>query len=101
MQYHVARDGQQMGKISEADLQSGLQDGRFLPTDLVWRDGMAQWTPLGDLKLSGTPAVTSPGPGLTVRRPTSVAGAAGPPSVAGPAPAAYTPQVSAAKALPH
>lgn len=49
MQYHVSRDGHQLGKVSEAELRAGFADGHFLPTDLVWRDGMAQWTPLGEV----------------------------------------------------
>ncbi len=49
MHYHVARDGQQLGQISEEDLRAGLFDGRYLTTDLAWKEGMAQWTPLGEL----------------------------------------------------
>ncbi|RBP47221.1 uncharacterized protein DUF4190 [Roseimicrobium gellanilyticum] len=49
MQYHVSRNGHQLGKVSEADLRAGFAEGHFLATDLVWRDGMAQWTPLGEV----------------------------------------------------
>lgn len=60
MQYHVAREGQQLGTVSEADLKAGLAEGRFLPTDLAWGEGMTQWTPLGDLRLLGAPAPLRP-----------------------------------------
>jgi hypothetical protein len=60
MQYHVVRDGQQLGKVSEADLKRGLGDGHYLATDLVWRDGMAEWKPLGEvLGLPAQPASSS------------------------------------------
>ncbi|RBP47222.1 uncharacterized protein DUF4190 [Roseimicrobium gellanilyticum] len=46
MQYHVGRDGQQFGQFTEEEIRQGLEGGRFLPSDLVWRDGMPQWKPL-------------------------------------------------------
>ena len=30
------------------DIVAGLASGRFLASDLAWREGMAAWTPLGD-----------------------------------------------------
>lgn len=47
--YHIGRDGQQIGQYSLSDLQSGYASGTFLPTDLVWREGMANWMSLRDL----------------------------------------------------
>jgi hypothetical protein len=46
MQYHVGRDGQQFGQFTEEQIRQGLESGRFLPSDLVWREGMPQWKPL-------------------------------------------------------
>jgi hypothetical protein len=60
MHYHVARDGQQLGSISEAELKAGLHDGRFLPTDLAWREGMNEWTPVSALKLVASAEVAVP-----------------------------------------
>ncbi|QIF00577.1 DUF4190 domain-containing protein [Roseimicrobium sp. ORNL1] len=60
MHYHVARDGQQLGRISEAELKAGLHDGRFLPTDLAWREGMSEWTPIRDLNLVANAEVVVP-----------------------------------------
>ena len=46
MQIHVARPPAQLGVFSQEEGAAGLQDGRFLPTDQGWREGMAAWTPL-------------------------------------------------------
>lgn len=46
MQYHVGRDGQQFGQFTEEQIRQGLESGRFLTSDLTWREGMPQWKPL-------------------------------------------------------
>ncbi len=48
MQTHVARNSAQLGIFSSEDIIAGLQSGRFLASDLAWREGMSAWTPLGD-----------------------------------------------------
>jgi hypothetical protein len=48
MQIHVARNSAQLGIFSSEEIIAGLQSGRFVASDLAWRDGMAAWTPLGD-----------------------------------------------------
>jgi hypothetical protein len=48
MQIHVARNSAQLGVFAPEEIQAGLQSGRFLASDLAWRDGMPAWTPLGD-----------------------------------------------------
>jgi hypothetical protein len=48
MQIHVARNSAQLGVFSSEEIVAGLQSGRFVATDLAWRDGLAVWTPLGD-----------------------------------------------------
>ena len=48
MQIHVARNSAQLGIFSSEEITSGLSSGRFLASDLAWRDGMPAWTPLGD-----------------------------------------------------
>lgn len=88
MQYHVARDGQQLGRISEAELKAGLHDGRFLPTDLGWREGMGEWTPLRDLKLVANAEVVAPKIAVSAPRAAVAASAPGfsPPVAHGSAP---------------
>lgn len=46
-QYHIARNGQQLGVYAEQDIQSGLASGSILSTDLLWTEGMADWQPVG------------------------------------------------------
>src|SRR5438552_17941432 len=54
--------------FSEEDVRDGLRTGRFLPTDLGWREGMAAWQPLSQFpELGGVapPAVPPPQTGAT------------------------------------
>jgi hypothetical protein len=60
MQYLIARDGQQMGQFSDEEIRSGLFEGRYLPTDAVWTEGMDDWKPLGDVMGQGTTRVATP-----------------------------------------
>ena len=62
MQIHVARHQQQLGVFAAEDIVAGLASGRFLASDLAWRDGMAAWTPLGDWpEFRGVGMPASPG----------------------------------------
>jgi hypothetical protein len=47
--FHINRSGTSLGTFSEEDVRAGLQSGRFLGTDLGWRDGMAAWQPLAQI----------------------------------------------------
>jgi hypothetical protein len=61
MQIHVARNSAQLGIFSSEEIIAGLQSGRFLASDLAWRDGMPAWTPLGDWsEFRGVGAPASP-----------------------------------------
>ena len=59
---HVNRSGTALGIFSEEDVRAGLQSGRFAPTDLGWREGMAQWQPLSQFTefASGIPIGAPP-----------------------------------------
>ena len=35
-----------LGVFSEEEVREGLSAGRFVPTDIGWREGMASWQPL-------------------------------------------------------
>lgn len=64
-QYHIARDGQQIGVFEETEIQTGITTGRFLPADLHWTEGMAEWQPLGsrfDMPTAAIQAATFPQP---------------------------------------
>jgi len=59
---HVNRGATTLGAFSEEDVREGLRAGRFAPTDLGWREGMATWQPLSQFAEFGatTPPVPPP-----------------------------------------
>ena len=44
-EWYLARDGQQHGPVTDAELGKIIELGYLRPTDLVWRQGMAEWAP--------------------------------------------------------
>lgn len=48
MSIHVVRRSEQLGVCSSEEIVAGLRAGRFVPSDLGWREGMAAWLPLGE-----------------------------------------------------
>ncbi|MCB1275755.1 RDD family protein [Prosthecobacter sp.] len=48
MKYHLARGEEQLGTFSDLDVSAGLRNGRLLPTDLCWAEGMKEWQALGE-----------------------------------------------------
>ena len=44
-QWYLARDGQQYGPLSEAELGRFVELGHLQPTDLLWREGFPDWRP--------------------------------------------------------
>ena len=63
---HVNRSGTSLGVFSEEDVRAGLRAGRFAPTDLGWREGMAQWQPLSQFAefAADMPSAAPPAPGV-------------------------------------
>lgn len=49
MNYHIARDGQQIGVFSEDDLRTQIKQGAVKPTDLAWCSGMSDWKPASEV----------------------------------------------------
>ncbi len=45
-QWHYMRGGNQGGPVSAAEIRNMAASGRLAPTDLLWNDGMTDWTPL-------------------------------------------------------
>jgi hypothetical protein len=43
---HVNRGTTSLGVFSDEEVREGLSAGRFTPTDIGWREGMASWQPL-------------------------------------------------------
>ncbi|WDS37848.1 RDD family protein [Pseudoxanthomonas sp.] len=72
--YYADRDRQRHGPMDGAALAQHFRDGRIGLDALVWRDGMAQWQPLGELAGElGLLADAPPLPGRAVDPPTSLA----------------------------
>lgn len=59
--YHIAQNGAPAGIFTEAEIQSGLQSGRFSPNDLLWSEGMSEWLPVAT-RFSVAPAPPSTPP---------------------------------------
>lgn len=61
-QYHIAREGQQLGVHSEQAVRSGLESGQFQSGDLCWTEGMNGWEKLGErfASLTTTAQPTNP-----------------------------------------
>src|SRR5204863_4182119 len=50
------------GAFSEEEVREGLRTGRFAPTDIGWREGMATWQPLSQFPELATAAPGAPPP---------------------------------------
>src|SRR6058998_3691810 len=59
---HVNRGATSLGTFSEEDVREGLSTGRFAPTDLGWREGMASWKPLSQFSEFGAAVLAAPPP---------------------------------------
>lgn len=53
---HVNRGATSLGVLSEEEVREGLRTGRFVPTDIGWREGMATWQPLSQFPELGAAA---------------------------------------------
>ena len=76
---HVNRGTTTLGVFSEEEVREGLSTGRFAPTDIGWREGMASWQPLSqfpELGGAAAPAVPPVQPGAALA-PTPVAARTG------------------------
>jgi hypothetical protein len=76
---HVSRGTTTLGVFSEEEVREGLSTGRFAPTDIGWREGLASWQPLSQFPEFGGAAAAAvppvqPGAAPT---PTSVAARTG------------------------
>ncbi len=62
---HVNRGATSLGTFSEEEVREGLRTGRFAPTDLGWREGMANWQPLSQFPDLGGAAAVAPPPQIS------------------------------------
>lgn len=64
MEWFYATNGQQNGPVSEEELLSRFEKGEIKASDLVWNEGMADWTPFHSVPgLRPAPVSTEPGGG--------------------------------------
>jgi uncharacterized RDD family membrane protein YckC len=49
MQYFIGKNGQQLGPFGEEQIRARLASGEFSNSDLMWREGMAAWEPIGQV----------------------------------------------------
>jgi GYF domain 2 len=61
-QWYLARDGQQFGPLSEAELHRFVDLGHLQPTDLLWREGFPDWRPAMVVFPPRSSAMGRPGP---------------------------------------
>lgn len=62
MNYHIAREGQQLGIFSDIEVQAKLRTGELQISDLCWTEGMANWQTLSSVGLGAfsPPPVQAP-----------------------------------------
>src|SRR6478736_5224051 len=73
---HVNRGTTSLGVFSEQEIREGLSAGRFAPTDIGWREGMANWQPLSQFPEFGGAAAPAVPPVQPSAAPTSTTVAA-------------------------
>lgn len=59
--YYVARNGEKAGPFEEAEILRQVDEGAISPSDLCWREGMADWRPIATV-LNVTSQEVSPPP---------------------------------------
>src|SRR5437762_5887137 len=59
---HVNRGPTSLRVFSEEEVREGLRTGRFVPTDIWWHEGMANWQPLSQFPELGAVAPAAPPP---------------------------------------
>ncbi len=76
--WYYMEDEQQRGPIMEADLEALRREGKINSETLVWREGLANWQPLGEVATvteaaAGSPAASPVAAATTARAATGVA----------------------------
>ena len=62
---HITRGTTGLGTFSEEEVREGLRTGRFISTDLGWREGMSTWEQLSKFPEFATGAMPPPQPSET------------------------------------
>lgn len=60
-QWYYSRGNSPAGPVAAAELDRLVSNGQLAPTDLVWKEGMANWLPAGKIQgLSSRPITKTP-----------------------------------------
>lgn len=60
MNWYYAADNEQKGPVDQIEFDRLIQQGTINPTTLVWREGMAEWKPCGEITPSPAGRVAEP-----------------------------------------
>jgi hypothetical protein len=66
MQWYYSKDGMQLGPVTDAEIRSKIATSEISPGDLVWKEGMRDWLPagqVGELSALTTTVANPPVPG--------------------------------------
>ncbi|MBV9999565.1 MAG: YIP1 family protein [Verrucomicrobia bacterium] len=66
MKIWINRAGQNLGTFALEEVQRGLDQGQFVPTDLGWHEGMETWKPLAEFPDLRMPPSEPPPPPVAV-----------------------------------
>jgi hypothetical protein len=79
-EWYYAHDGQQAGPVSALELKQLADAGKLRPDDLVWQEGMKDWSPARKVKGLFEPKQVAAAVAPSVAAPPVVAASAGKPS---------------------
>jgi len=99
MKIWINRAGQNVGTFTQEEVQQGLNDGRFVATDLAWQEGMETWKPLAEFPGVQIPPPQPPQAAFTV--PGTPLAASGPPAISSQPLATVTPAIEDGPAWEH
>lgn len=61
-QWYYAADGEQAGPVEETELKNLLSEGKISADTLIWKEGMADWSPFSAVFSGADEGVTAPVP---------------------------------------
>ena len=60
MEWYYSKNNTQLGPVTGDELRAKLSSGEVFPTDLIWKEGMADWLPASRVPEFASGAVSSP-----------------------------------------
>jgi hypothetical protein len=66
MGWHYSINGVQTGPVSPDEIKKLVAIGTLTPSDLIWSEGMQQWTPIGRVPLFSAPAADPAAPLMAI-----------------------------------